>query len=153
MKKLTMVACLACVFASVSASARQEQDGKRESRFWMPIGLSIISPPMQLPSPSHSVFGAMVNLGYGQLDYLTALDVGIVNNVTESMYGLEVGAVNLAGSCFGAQVGAVNFASKAMGVQVGVLNMMGDLHGLQLGLLNFSSSGGALLFPIFNVGF
>ena len=31
--------------------------------------------------------------------------------------------------------------------------MTGDLHGLQLGLLNFSDSGGALVFPIFNLGF
>ncbi|MBR2838851.1 MAG: hypothetical protein IKE55_08715 [Kiritimatiellae bacterium] len=153
MKKLSMAVCLACVFASAAASAGQERDDKGESRFWTPIGLSIISPPVQLPSPSHSVFGAMVNLGYGQLDNLTFLDVGIVNNVTEGMYGLEVGPVNLSGACFGAQVGAVNIASMTAGVQLGVLNMTGDLHGLQVGLLNFSRSGGALVFPIINLGF
>ena len=152
MKKLAMLALMAC---AVSAAAAEEsrQGGERESRIWLPIGLSILTPPVQLPSPSHSVFGAMLNLGYGQLDNLTLLDVGVVNNVTECMTGFEVGAANLSGTCIGAQVGAVNIASKTVGIQVGVLNMTGDLHGLQLGVLNFSDSGGALVFPIFNLGF
>ena len=152
MKKLAVLALMA--FA-VSAAVAEEprQGGERESRIWLPIGLSILTPPVQLPSPSHSVFGAMLNLGYGQLDNLAILDVGVVNNVTECMTGFEVGAVNLSGTCIGAQVGAVNIASKTIGIQLGVLNMTGDLHGLQLGLLNFSDSGGALVFPIFNLGF
>ena len=159
MKKTVLAACLACVFAATTASARHHdchddrRDGGSESRFWAPIGLSLIAPPFQLPSPSHSVFGAMLNLGYGQLDNLTLLDVGIINNVTDSMVGLELGAVNLSGVCFGAQVGVVNVASETIGVQVGALNFTGDLHGVQLGVLNFSSSGGALIFPIFNLGF
>ena len=164
MKKTVLAACLACVFATVTAYAkpphhhddRRHDDRRHEehrSRFWTPIGLSIITPPIQLPSPSHSVFGAMLNLGYGQLDNLTLLDVGIVNNVTDNMVGLELGAVNLAGACFGAQLGVVNVASETFGVQVGALNFTGDLHGVQLGVLNFSGAGGALIFPIFNLGF
>ena len=152
MKKLAMFALMACAVAAVAAE-EPRQDGEKESRIWMPIGLSILMPPVQLPSPSHSVFGAMLNLGYGQVDNLAILDLGVVNNVTEGMVGLELGAANLSGSCIGAQVGAVNIASKTVGVQLGVLNMTGDLHGLQLGLLNFSDSGGALVFPIFNIGF
>ena len=115
--------------------------------------MSILTPPVQLPSPSHSVFGAMLNLGYGQVDNLAILDLGIINNVTDSMIGLELGAANLSGACIGAQVGAVNIASKTVGIQLGVVNMTGDLHGLQLGALNFSDSGGALMFPILNLGF
>ena len=161
MKKTALIACLACALAATTASARHHHGDRRddrrddahESRFWTPIGLSILTPPVQLPSPSHSVFGAMLNLGYGQLDNLTLLDVGVVNNVTENMVGLEVGAVNLSGSCFGVQVGAVNVASATYGVQVGALNFTGDLHGVQLGVLNFSNAGGALVFPIFNLGF
>ena len=114
MKKTVLAACLACVFATVTAYAkpphhhddrrhdhRRYDDRRHEehrSRFWTPIGLSIITPPIQLPSPSHSVFGAMLNLGYGQLDNLTLLDVGVVNNITDNMVGLELGAVNLAGA-------------------------------------------------------
>ena len=152
MKKLTIMAFLACVVSAVAAGEPQ-RGGEKESRIWLPIGMSIITPPVQLPSPSHSVFGAMLNLGYGQVDNLAILDLGIINNVTDSMIGLELGAANLSGACIGAQVGAVNIASKTVGVQLGVLNMTGDLHGLQLGVLNFSDSGGALMFPILNFGF
>lgn len=155
MKRLIVaVVALACGYAAAADADSNSKEQKDEgSRFWMPIGLSILTPPVQLPSPSHSVYGAMVNLGYGQVDNLAILDVGIVNNVTDTMSGLEVGPVNLVGTCFGAQVGAVNIASKTGGLQLGVLNFTGDLHGLQLGVLNFSSSGGAIVFPILNLGF
>ena len=143
MKKLLMAAVMACVF---TASA----DG---SRPWLPLGVSIVTPPLQLPSPSHTVFGAMINIGYGQVENLAVLDLGLVNNVTDVMTGLELGPVNLAGTCTGAQLGALNIASRTVGLQLGVLNMTGDLHGVQLGLINMSSSGGALIFPILNLGF
>ena len=139
MKKLLMaVAVMACVF---TASAE-------DSRPWLPLGISL-----QLPSPSHTVFGAMINIGYGQVDNLAVLDLGLINNVTDTMTGLELAPVNLAGTCVGAQLGALNIASRTVGLQLGVLNMTGDLHGVQLGLLNMSSSGGALIFPILNLGF
>ena len=152
MKKLAMIAFMACA-VSAAVAGEQKRGGEKESGIWFPIGLSIVTPPIQLPSSSHSVFGAMVNLGYGQVDNLMILDVGIINNVTDSMIGFEVGAANLSGVCIGAQVGAVNIASKTVGLQIGVLNMTDELHGLQLGVLNFSDSGGALVFPIFNIGF
>ena len=144
MKKLLMaVAVMACVF---TASAD-------DSRPWLPLGISLVTPPLQLPSPSHTVFGAMLNLGYGQVDNLAVLDLGLINNVTDTMTGLELAPINLAGNCLGAQVGALNIASRTIGVQLGILNMTGDLHGVQLGLLNMSSSGGALVFPILDFGF
>ena len=152
MKKLMFaLMALACTAAAVADEAAPRHD--TDEKFWMPLGLSILTPPVQLPSPGHTVFGGMVNLGYGQVKNLAIVDVGIVNNVTDSMTGFEVGAVNLAGTCFGAQVGAFNFATKTVGLQVGVLNFTDDLHDLQLGVLNFSGSGGALIFPIFNLGF
>lgn len=144
MKKLLMaVAVMACVF---TASAD-------DSRPWLPLGISLVTPPLQLPSPSHTVFGAMINIGYGQVDNLAVLDLGLINNVTDTMTGLELGPINLAGTCTGVQLGALNIASRTVGLQLGVLNMTGDLHGVQLGLLNMSSSGGALVFPILNLGF
>ena len=144
MKKLLMaVAVMACV---ITASAD-------DSRPWLPLGISLVTPPLQLPSPSHTVFGAMINIGYGQVDNLAVLDLGLINNVTDTMTGLELGPINLAGTCTGVQLGALNIASRTVGLQLGVLNMTGDLHGVQLGLLNMSSSGGALVFPILNFGF
>ncbi len=144
MKKLLMaVAVMACVF---TASAD-------DSRPWLPLGISLVTPPLQLPSPSHTVFGAMINIGYGQVDNLAVLDLGLVNNVTDVMTGLELGPVNLAGTCAGVQLGALNIASRTVGVQLGILNMTGNLHGVQLGLVNMSRSGGSLIFPILNFGF
>ena len=149
MKKLIRFALIgALTFGGTSAFA----DGL-SSPPWFPLGLSIVAPPVQLPSPFHTVFGAMVNLGYGQVDGLAVLDIGLINNVTDEMAGLELGPVNLAGSCFGAQVGALNIADDLCGLQLGVVNFAGDLHGVQLGLINMSSEGGALVFPILNFGF
>ena len=151
MKKLVLVvAVLACAFAAV---ADDSSGGSSDTRVWLPLGLSIITPPIQLPSPSHTVFGAMINLGYGQVENLAVADLGLINNVTDTMTGVELAPVNLAGTCIGVQLGALNIASRTVGLQFGALNFTGDLHGVQLGVLNFSGSGGALVFPILNLGF
>ena len=151
-RQLKLVVCAAAVALCAGAYAKDSDDGDKVQP-WLPIGLSIISPPVQLPSSSHTVFGAMLNLGYGQMTDVAIFDLGIVNNVTRNMLGLEVGPVNIVGTCFGAQVGAINFADSICGVQLGVINYTGELHGVQIGVLNFSSNGGATVFPIFNVGF
>ena len=154
MKKSVRVLLAAVVSMWCCAvSAKEPSHHGDDTRPWFPLGLSIIAPPVQLPSPSHSLFGVMVNLGYGQMTNLYILDVGLVNNVTRDMVGLEVGPVNIAGTCFGGQAGVLNITDTLCGAQVGVVNITGDLHGLQLGVLNFSSSGGALVFPILNFGF
>ena len=151
MKKLVLVvAVLACAFAAV---ADDSSGSSSDTRVWLPLGLSIITPPIQLPSPSHTVFGAMINLGYGQVENLAVADLGLINNVTDTMTGVELGPVNLVGTCIGVQAGALNIASRTVGLQLGALNFTGDLHGVQLGILNFSGSGGAIVFPILNLGF
>lgn len=150
---LVAVAATVCCGAFAKEPARENGDGASSSHPWFPLGLSIIAPPVQLPNPTHSLFGAMLNIGYGQMKDVAALDVGLVNNVRRDMIGLEVGPVNLAGTCFGVQAGIVNHASTLCGVQLGAVNITGDLHGLQLGVLNFSSNGGAWVFPILNFGF
>ena len=152
MKKIIfVVAVLACAFAAVAEGSASRSSS--DTRVWLPLGLSIITPPIQLPSPSHTVFGAMINLGYGQVENLAVADLGLINNVTDTMTGVELGPVNLAGTCVGVQLGALNIASRTVGLQLGALNFTGDLHGVQLGVLNFSGSGGALVFPILNLGF
>jgi len=148
--KLLLAAAAATWCCAVSAKGRVA-DSPPQS--WFPLGLSIIAPPVQLPSPSHSLFGAMVNVGYGQMANVCPLDVGLINNVTRNMVGLEVGPVNIADACYGGQVGALNITDSLYGAQVGVVNITGNLHGLQLGVLNFSSHGGAWVFPILNYGF
>lgn len=152
MKKTIVAALLAALSAAAPAAygAEKENDG---GRIWLPIGLSIVAPPVQLPSPSHTVFGGMVNLGYGQVENIAILDAGIANNVTGTMYGVQAGALNFAGNAYGVQAGVFNSADVTAGLQIGVLNFTGDLHGVQIGVLNFSSSGGALVFPVVNIGF
>ena len=45
MKKLmVVVAALACAFAAVADGNSDKQDG--DSRLWMPLGLSILTPPV-----------------------------------------------------------------------------------------------------------
>ena len=148
--KLLLVAIAATWCCAVSAKGHAE---KSSTQPWLPLGLSIIAPPVQLPSPSHSLFGAMVNVGYGRMRDVYVLDVGLANSVTHNMAGLEVGLINLAVTSYGAQVGAYNETETLYGVQVGVVNFAGDLNGLQIGVLNFSPSGGAWVFPILNYGF
>ena len=161
MKKLIAIAALVCAFAAEARPESHERPPERRhkdkesechSRVWLPLGLSILTPPIQIPSPSHTVIGGMINLGYGQMDSIAILDVGLINNVTHVMTGAELGPANLAGTCVGAQAGALNITGTTVGLQLGILNFTGDLHGVQLGLLNFSASGGAWIFPIFNLG-
>lgn len=61
------------------------------------------------------------------------------NAVGNQMCGIQIGGVNIVrGSAYGLQIGAVNFAA--------------DLHGVQLGFLNFNNTG-LRCFPVLNVGF
>jgi len=153
--KLLLVAVAAtwCCTVYSKGNTGGRNTGGPTTQPWLPLGLSIIAPPVQLPSPSHSLFGAMVNVGYGRMRDVYVLDVGLANSVTHNMAGLEVGLINLAVTSYGAQVGAYNETETLYGVQVGVVNFAGDLNGLQIGVLNFSPSGGAWVFPILNYGF
>ena len=153
MKKRMKILLVAVATTWCCAVSSKGYAGSSSTEPWLPLGLSIIAPPVQLPNPSHSLFGAMVNVGYGRMRDVYVLDVGLANSVTHNMAGLEVGLVNLAVTSYGAQVGAFNETETLYGVQVGVFNFAGDLHGLQLGVLNFSPSGGATVFPILNYGF
>ena len=153
--KLLLVAVAAtwCCTVYSKGNTGGRNTGGPTTQPWLPLGLSIIAPPVQLPNPSHSLFGAMVNVGYGRMRDVYVLDVGLANSVTHNMAGLEVGLINLAVTSYGAQVGAYNETETLYGVQVGVVNFAGDLNGLQIGVLNFSPSGGAWVFPILNYGF
>jgi len=61
------------------------------------------------------------------------------NSVENDMGGIQLGAVNVVrGSAYGLQVAFVNFAE--------------DLHGVQIGVLNFNDTG-LKCFPVVNIGF
>ena len=119
---------------------------------WLPVGLSIVAAPIQIPSESHSAYGVMLNAGYGRMRDVYLVEAGLINHVTDTMAGLQLGPANFAGDMFGLQAGVVNYADGAYGFQIGVVNWSDHLHGLQLGLVNVNLSG-TPFFPILNIGF
>lgn len=147
MKKLAFAAALAIAFLA-KADVRP---GEIEHP-WFPAGISLISAPIQIPTTAYSVYGVMLDVGYGQVTDSYLLNVGIVNNVTRNMCGFQVGPVNIADCLVGIQGGLVNYAYDAYGFQLGLVNVARHLHGIQLGIINVNVSGFPVL-PIFNVGF
>lgn len=149
MKKLVMIfAALLCASAAM-ANIEEHYD---EECPWFLFGMAVVSAPMQIPIPYYSVYGVMLDVGYGQVTDSYLLNVGIVNNVTRNMGGVQAGPVNIAGNLYGVQGGIVNYAEDPHGLQLGLVNIAGHLHGLQLGIINVNLTG-MPVFPIFNIGF
>jgi hypothetical protein len=71
-----------------------------------------------------------------------------------SVTGLQFALVNLASHTriYGLQVGAYNVADAVYGFQIGVVNVCNNLHGLQIGLVNFHRNGVFSVAPILNFG-
>jgi hypothetical protein len=66
-----------------------------------------------------------------------------VFNRAQTVFGAQVGLVNISDEVRGAQVGLVNIASgEVRGVQVGLINVSRHLHGLPIGLVNIAEGGG-----------
>ena len=128
------------------------EEAKADSCFWMPVGLSLFAHPMQIPSDAHTVFGVMLNAGYGRMDNVILAEAGLFNQVTGDMCGLQTGVSNLSGCLVGFQAGLVNITDDAYGFQVGLVNIADRLHGLQLGLVNVNKAG-TVFFPVLNLGF
>ena len=89
-------------------------------------------------------FVDMYGLDFG-LFSCTTRDFG---GISLALFGNYVG-----GTTRCVQVGVVNVVDgSAYGLQAGVVNFAQDLHGVQIGVLNFNGTGVACL-PILNVGF
>jgi hypothetical protein len=113
-------------------------------------------------------------------DEVRGLQLSLTGNGTASLYGAQLGLINLAGDVYGFQGGALNFAfhstewksegvihgvqagvinyaNEVRGVQIGVLNFSKKLQGVQIGLLNVVTSrypdSGLFISPLINVGF
>ena len=92
-------------------------------------------------------WGAYVDM-YGLDSGLFSVTTRDFGGVSATIFGNSVGA-----TMGGVQVGLVNIVSgSAYGLQVGVVNFAEDLHGVQIGVLNFNNTG-LKCFPIVNVGF
>ena len=152
MKKLMTIAAVALLLATGARAASEHAYGERDHHSWFLFGMSFISAPIQIPTTAYSVYGVMLDVGYGQVTDSYFLNAGIVNHVTHNMGGLQAGFVNIDHCMFGVQGGIVNYAGDAYGLQLGFVNIAGHLHGLQLGLVNVNLTG-MPVFPIFNIGF
>ena len=151
------IGVLAVVLAMVGASMAATVAGKEawdtsDSPAWAPIGLSLLSYPMQIPTVEHSVFGVMLDIGYGRVDNVYPLEVGLFNQVLGTMGGIQVGASNFTEDVYGLQLGIANISVEAYGIQLGLVNVADHLHGLQVGLVNVNKAG-TVFFPVINLGF
>lgn len=148
-----MAVALAMVGAGMAATvAGKGARDTGDSPAWVPVGLSILSYPMQIPMEEHSVFGAMVNIGYGRMDNVFPLEVGLFNHVLGNMCGVQAGVCNFTEDLYGVQLGLANISTDAYGFQLGLVNVADCLHGIQLGLVNVNKAG-TVFFPFLNVGF
>ena len=151
------IGMLAVVLAMVGSSMAAKIEGKeardtKDSAVWLPIGLSLISHPMQVPSVEHSIYGVMLNAGYGKMDNVYLLEAGLFNQVLGNMGGIQAGISNLAEDLYGFQLGVVNISTEARGFQIGLVNVADHLYGLQVGLVNVNKAG-TVFFPVINLGF
>lgn len=147
------VACLlaSAEVVNVEFVARDASAGYGYRQYQLPIGFTFM--PWSLPNFESSVYGLRLDLGWGSYAETYGIEGGlfcrsgdfggiaaplIANCTSHTAGGLLVAAVNYSkGDVYGVQIGAVNIAER--------------LHGVQIGFLNFNGSG--ITLPIINAGF
>lgn len=72
---------------------------------------------------------------------LRGVQLAYVGNRAETLRGVQVAGINLAGKSEGIQAGFVNAARAGTGVQIGLVNGAGRETGLQAGLVNAAGRG------------
>jgi len=133
-----------------------------------PINIALVT-PIQIVPAEEAVSGFRWNILYGNNSSMSGLDLGLANqvsgpmegvqwglvNLTESMVGWQYGAVNYTtGNFEGLQWGGVNYAGRINGLQLGFVNYAERAHGVQVGLINIIKEGGFLpVMIIANWGF
>ena len=85
---------IACVFSPFTARAGFDMWAKEPLRPWTPIGFSVFTPYWQMPNLAHSVFGVMLNFGYGRVRDVYCLNAGLFNYVYQDMAGMQLGLLN-----------------------------------------------------------
>lgn len=112
---------------------------------WTPFQLSLVNPVQLFPEET-KVDGLRINLLYGVNKEVNGVDYGLVSRTTGATQGVQMGAfpfggVNVTDSLYGMQLGGVlggvNYAGREVeGVQIsgifGGINRAGDLRGVQV---------------------
>lgn len=110
---------------------------------YYPIQLSVFG---LLPQKSE-VRGLRLNIPYGKNEYVAGLDLGIWGRAANGS-GFQLNLVNdISGTYRGLQLGLVNMAGATKGLQLGLVNIAQEIHGLQLGLLNIVKGSSNSVFP------
>ena len=117
---------------------------------------------------AQSVDGAQISSGLSIAQRLNGTQVSVVNMLTQSsngaqlgvanffggdtLNGMQVGVVNIAGECIDIQSGVLNVAAgDVQFVQVGVVNTARDVGYVQYGTLNIAKNVGHLQFGVLNI--
>ena len=110
---------------------------------------------------------------YGINKNVSVFDLGVANQATGNVTGVQLGMANIVGGDFvagwqsgvvnmtdgnftGCQLGVFNKTNKlCKGVQLGLVNSAGNLYGIQLGLLNIHENGSKYMkfLPVVNWAF
>ncbi len=144
---------------------RQPSPVDRES--WSPIQFAFAYPQQLLPE-SVKIYGFRFNLIFGKNHSVYGVDIGLINelshdlmgmqgglnNQSERVFGLQYGLFNNCGKLYGAQAGVINKSKQTKGCQIGLINYSDHLTGVQIGLINHNPGGsGQPTLPIINIGF
>ena len=99
--------------------------------------------------------GLQINLWCNDVtDALAGWQIGCYNSTAlGDAVGLQTGLWNESQTLYGVQVGLVNVVDYAKGFQIGLINRAEDLYGFQIGLVNVIRSANVPFCPIVNVGF
>ena len=104
----------------------------------------------------------------GEISRMSAIQVNLVNIVSEEFAGIGVGLFNdvnslqgiqaglfntVAHDVSGFQIGLFNNADSVSGIQVGLFNRTVSMQGLQIGLINLITEGPITFFPIVNFAY
>jgi len=131
--------------------ARDANAGYGYRQFGLPIGVTVL--PWSIPNFESFVYGVRFNFGWGRYAETYGIDWGTFSNSGEfGGIAANVFGNYVTGRAAGFQAGFVNLCEgDVYGLQIGAVNVAGRLKGVQIGFLNFNRSG--ITLPLINAGF
>lgn len=114
---------------------------------WTPFQVVLVALPIP---PGRRVNGVAINVGWGKVETLRGIQVGLANQIDGNCHGIQGGVVNLAGDQQGVQGGLVNSSRSLKGIQGGFINTTGESRGLQAGVINMADESHGIQFGLLN---
>jgi len=130
---LKSIILLSCI---VMVSATQAKDDSLIRDNTSPAMIALYA-PIQFPDSDWNVAGLRIGLIYSNCDFMTGLDLGIINRSRETR-ALQIGFANVTEAMSGLQIGIINYADRAVGIQIGLVNIIADNEAPFLPLFNAS---------------